>query len=311
MTTSGAKPRANRGLRLTLRDLEILQTLHTARYLSTPQVERLFWPGNTRGGTKACQERLRRLHQHGLVRRIELPIRRGDRPKPYVYALDRKGAELLVSELGVEPGELDWKPKTQEEHYPFLEHLLTTTDFHIALSQACAQTGIRLQEWNDERELKRSPNLTYVALRGPQGGRVRAAVVPDASFVLSREGKLGVFFLEVDLRTVTVAPSKWERRGWMRRIRTYDAYFKSEDYRAKFGNRRARVVTVTAGELRLRNLKRATETIFQQLRENGEDVSAQNRFWFTVMADELEPNKLLTAPIWQVAGSDTPRALLE
>jgi len=311
MTSSGAKARASRGIRLTLRDLEILHTLHTARYLTTPQVERLFWPGGTRGCAKACQERLRLLHQHGLVRRISLPIRRGDKPKPYVYALDRQGAELLVSELGVESGELDWRPKTQEEHYPFLEHLLTTTDFRIALGQACAQTGVQLQEWVDERELKTGPNVVYVNLRGPQGGSVRAAVVPDASFVLAREGRLGVFFLEVDLKTVTVAPSKWERRGWMRRIRTYDAYFKSESYRARYGSRRTRVVTVTSSALRLRNLKRATEVVFQQLRQTGEDDGAQNRFWFTVMADEFDPRRLLTEPIWQVAGSDVPRALLE
>ena len=311
MTSSGAKARATRGIRLTLRDLEILHTLHTARYLTTPQVEQLFWSGGTRGRAKACQERLRLLHQHGLVRRIALPVRRGDKPKPYVYALDRQGAELLVSELGVESDELDWRPKAQEEHYPFLEHLLTTTDFRIALGQACARTGVQLQAWVDEREPKRGPNVVYVNLHGPQGGSMRAAVVPDASFVLAREGRLGVFFLEVDLKTVTVAPSKWERRGWMRRIRTYDAYFKSDDYRTKFGSRRARVVTVTSSALRLRNLKKATEAVFEQLRACGEDDSAQNRFWFTVMTDELEPNRLLTAPIWQVAGSDTPRALLE
>ncbi len=67
------------------------------------------------GRTKACQQRLRLLYQHGLVRRIALPIRRGDKPKPYVYALDRKGAELLVTELGIEPAEIDWKTKSRDE----------------------------------------------------------------------------------------------------------------------------------------------------------------------------------------------------
>jgi hypothetical protein len=101
-------------MRLTLRDMELLQALHTARYLTTPQIEKLFWRGNTMGRTKACQQRLRLLHEYGLVRRIALPIRRGDKPKPYVYALDRKGAELLVTELGIEPAEIDWKTKSQQ-----------------------------------------------------------------------------------------------------------------------------------------------------------------------------------------------------
>ena len=110
---------------------------------------------------------------------------------------------------------------------------------------------------------------------------------------------------------MTVAPSKWERRGWMRRIRTYDAYFKSESYRTRYGDRRIRVVTITSGNLRLKNLKKATEEVYQQIKEAGGDASVVNRFWFTLLADEMDPAQLLTAPIWLVAGSDTPRALLE
>lgn len=311
MTASGSNGRDMPGMRLTLRDMELLQALHTGRYLTTLQIEKLFWRGGTIGRTKACQQRLRLLHEHGLVRRIALPIRRGDRPKPYVYALDRKGAEVLVSELGVEPGEIDWKAKTQEEHYPFLEHLLTTTDFRIMLTHACEQTGIAFKEWADEKELKSSNNVEYVTLQGPQGGSVRAALVPDAYFVLAREGKLGLFFLEVDLKTVTVAPSKWERRGWMRKIRTYDAYLKSESYRARYGDRRIRVVTITAGDIRLKNLKKATEEVYREIRESGGDASALNRYWFTVIPEEMEPAQILTAPVWYVAGSETPRALLE
>lgn len=311
MTTSGNSDHSVPGMRLTLRDMELLQALHTARYLTTPQIEKLFWRGSTMGRTKACQQRLRLLHEHGLVRRIALPIRRGDKPKPYVYALDRKGAELLVTELGIEPAEIDWKTKSQEEHYPFLEHLLTTTDFHIMLTDACEQTGVVLKEWIDEKELKSSNNVEYVTLQGPQGGSVRAALVPDGYFVLAREGKHGLFFLEVDLKTVTVAPSQWERRGWMRKIRTYDAFLKSESYRAKYGDRRIRVVTITAGDIRLKNLKKATEEVYQQIRESGGDASALNRYWFTVIREEIDPAQILTAPIWYVAGSETPRALLE
>ena len=117
--------------------------------------------------------------------------------------------------------------------------------------------------------------------------------------------------MEVDLQTVTIAPSKWERRGWMRRIRTYDAYFKTDTYRAKYQDRRARVLTICSGKLRLENLKKATETVYTQFREVGEDTSGQGLFWFTVFAADLEPVQLLTAPIWSVAGSDTPRALLD
>ena len=313
MMTSGVEPRP-KGMRLVGRDFDILLALHTARYLTTQQIERLVWRasrGGTWGRTKACQQRLRRLVDYGLIRRIEQPVKRGERPLPYIYALDRKGADLLVAEMGIEPSELDWRPKAQEENYPFLEHLLTTTDVHIALQLGCEASGVLLADWMDEKELKSAHNVDYVTLTSPSGGQSRAAVVPDGYFKLCREEKCGLFFLEVDLKTVTIAPTVWERRGWMRRIRAYVEYFRSEAYRSKYGTRRARLVTVTSSTLRLQNLKKATEEVFRQLREMGEDATAQNRFWFSLIDESLEPAQLLASPIWQVAGSDELRSLMD
>jgi len=75
----------------------------------------------------------------------------------------------------------------------------------------------------------------------------------------------------------------------MCRIRTYDAYFKSESYRPKYGDRHARVVTITAGDLRLNNLKKTTEEVYRELKEAGADASVLNRYWFTVLADDTDP----------------------
>ena len=213
--------------------------------------------------------------------------------------------------MGIEPSDVDWRPKAHEEHYPFLEHLLTTTDFHIILQLACEQSGVRLADWMDEKELKSAHNVDYVTLTSPSGGQSRAAVVPDGYFKLCREEKCGLFFLEVDLKTVTIAPTVWERRGWMRRIRAYVEYFRSEAYRTKYGTRRARLVTVTSSALRLHNLKKATEEVFRQLRELGEDASAQNRFWFTLLDDNPDPAQFLTSPLWSIAGSDEMRSLMD
>lgn len=315
MTASGDKGQKKHSVRPVLRDYQILEAIHTARYLTTEQIQRLFWT-DTRGGkgewgrVKACQQRLRLLCDNGFVRRIQLPIRRGDKPQPYIYALDSKGAELLTSELGIEPQEIDWRPKAHEEHFPFMEHLLTTTDFRIALMQATRQTGVTLDEWLDEKALKADHNVDYVTLVGPSGGATKAAVVPDAFFVLERQGKRGIFFVEVDLKSVTIAPSIWERRGWMRRIRTYEAYFRSETYHTKYKGRRARVLTITSSKTRLDNLKAATETVFEQLHNAGEGSSSQDCFWFTLFGTKANPVHLLTEPVWLVAGSDTSRVLL-
>ena len=65
-------------LRLTLRDIEILEAIYSARYMTVPQLQALFWRehrGGAFGQRKACQRRLRQLYAHGLVRRIGKPDR--------------------------------------------------------------------------------------------------------------------------------------------------------------------------------------------------------------------------------------------
>ncbi len=312
MMTSGVRTRAQ-GLRITMRDLDILDALRTAPYLSTYQIQRLFWregKGGRWGRVKACQQRLAKLVRHGYVRRIDQPVRHGEGAKPYIYALDRKGVDLLVTELGIEPQEIEWRPRSQEENFPFLNHILATIDFRIALVEACTQTGIVLQEWLDEKELKRSQNVDRVSLISPQGNLVDAAVVPDAYFMLCRDGRCGIFFLEVDLMTVTVAPSKWERRGWMRKIRAYEAYFRSDAFYRRYAGRRARVLTITLSRVRLQHLQRATENVFAELRTSGGDTSAEESFWFGLLDNSLAGSELLTAPGWYVAGYPEPRGLI-
>lgn len=314
MTNSGNELQKLKALRVTTRDLEILFALFTARYLTTEQCQLLFFrtsKGGQWGRVKACQQRMKRLFEHGLIRRIERPIKRGGKPLPFVYTLDRNGAELLITELGVEVHPSDWQPRAHEEHYPFLDHLLATTDVRISVLQACQQNGVVLEDWIDEKELKSSNMVDHVTISGPQGGEVRSAVVPDGYFKLCREDKRGLFFLEIDLRNVTITPSMWERRGWTRKIRAYIAYFKSEAYHSKYGKHRARVLTITSGAGRLHNMKQACEAVFEELASVGEDTQEQVRFWFTTFDEALDPAKLLTSQIWQVAGSDTPRALLE
>jgi hypothetical protein len=287
---------------LTQRDIQILETLYTARYLTTQQIQALFWrplQGGTWGPVKACERRMRLLYTNGLVRRIEQPVKRGEGPQPYIYALDRRGADILVVERGIEPHDIDWKPKSAEENYPFLRHLLATNDVRIALTLACEGHGVELVSWLDEKELKSEGMKDYVTITTPEGKRQQTPVIPDAAFLLRWEKKRALFFVEIDCGTVTVAPSRWETRGWSRKVQAYLAYADSEAYRRRYGERRARILTVTTSQLRLAHLKATTET-----------TGGGNQFWFTTFELATNQANLLTAPIWSVAGRDEPAALL-
>ncbi|MCA9474120.1 MAG: replication-relaxation family protein, partial [Nitrospira sp.] len=283
---------------------QILEALHAAGYLTTHQNRNLFFTegnGGKDGLTKSCERRVRLLYKAGLVRRIEQPVKRGEGSKPYVYALTRKGAEFLIAELGIDPAEVDWRSKSYEQNTPFLSHLLATTDFQIALRDACMGAGITVAEWFDER-LLRMEGVDYVMLTGENGQETKTAVIPDAVFILERDGKHGLFMVEIDMRTVTVEPRLWSSKSWSKKVRAYSAYFDTEAFADRYEGRRARVLTITTGDRRLSSLLHTTERVAGEYKD---------QFRFTTFEQALDPSRLLTAPIWQVAGSNRPHSLLE
>lgn len=288
-------------IHLTQRDLHILVALHFSRYLTTTQIQALFWResrGGKFGQKKACERRMRMLTAATLVRRIEQPVRRAEPNKPYIYALDKKGAEILIAELGLKPQDVDWRPKNDETNYPFIHHLLATTDVRIALLHACERQELQLEEWIDERELKGEGMKDYVLFEGAGGKRQRAAIVPDAYCTIQAGERKTSLFWEIDRRTVTLQPTQAERRGWDRKVRAYRAYFDSDVYHQRYGNRPIRVMTVTSGAKRMHNLKQVTE-----------DAGGLRLFWFTIF-DDATSEKILSKPIWSVAGAAERFSLL-
>lgn len=299
-TTSRRRSR-DRSIRLSERDLALLYELLTARYLTTPQMEALFWRTgrSPRGRRYACQRRLKLLSEHGLMRRIELPVLRGEAQKPFIYCLAEKGAELLVAELGIESKEIDWKPKSAEASYPFLAHLLATNDLRIHLAHACERQQAKLSRWINEKELKSEGMKDYVTLVSPDGQkRQQAAVVPDAYFALKVGEKIGHFFVEVDLGTVTIQPTVWEKRGWNRKVRAFLAYYASGKFQQRYASQAFRVLCITTSQQRLAHLKAATER-----------AKGGRMFWFSTF-EKLTAETFLSHPVWVRAGEDTPVSIL-
>lgn len=275
--------------------------LHTHGYLSAPQLQALFWrgnPGSKIGPLKACQRRLKQLTDASLIRRIEQPVKRGEGSKPYIYALAKTGARWLMDELGIDPQELDWRPKPAEEHYPFMAHILAITDVRIAVTLAAEKTGLVLDSWLTDRELKREGALDAVTLTSPDGKEHKAAVIPDSIFILRRDETMALFFLEVDRMTTTLAPTSFERRGWSRKVRIYNTYFTTEAFHTRYGGKKAQVLTVTLSEERLLHMKAVTE-----------QADGDGRYWFTTF-DHVDAD-LITAPCWQRATRPDRYTLLD
>lgn len=297
--TRGRSVRNAPRFQLTARDVAILEALATNyRALTSFQIAALFFPPSTTGAPSSrCLERLRRLVQAGYLRRLEQPSLLSDGRKPFVYSASRQGAELLAGRLGQTIEEIGWRGTDSQVSPLFLEHLLATNDFRIAVTLAARENSWAIEDWRDDHELRH--HRDYVVLHGPHGARERAAVVPDAYFILRTRGHVYRHFVELDRGTVTGQATAWQRRDWARKCRAYQEYVRSGAYEARYGARGLRILAVTTSEDRLRNLKRIAE-----------ETGMKSRMWLTTMAN-VTPETVLTAPKWQVAGRNDRHALVD
>ena len=288
-------------LRLTPRDIAIINACYEYRALTTPQIQRLFFTNSAARGQRVhCQYRLKLLYHHGYLYRDEQPTKLSEGRKPLVYFLDRKGAKLLAECLHVAPGDLDWRSKDNAAgaKHLFIDHLLKTNDIRIAMTLAAQQQHVTLERWLDDKTLKSRQMKEYVMLPNNKGEEQKVAIIPDGYVHLDTARGPRHHFLEADLRTMVGLSSKSGRRDWARKIRAYLAYKDSGLFAERYGAHSFRVLTVTTGQRRLENLKRITE-------ESG----GHARFWFTTF-DQLTPETVLLAPIWQIAGRERQHALL-
>ena len=306
METKGRKKRRKRlvrvaaddlpPFRLSSRDRRAIRAVYEHRALTTDQIQRLLFP--TRAGLTQCQHRLKLLFHHGYLFRDERPSKLSEGRKPLVYFLDTKGAAVLRETFDFEGDELDWHPRHNAVSELFLNHLLETNEIRVAVAVAAEQRDAVVRQWLDEKTLKSSQMKEYVTFTGPQGGRFKAAIVPDGYFLLETPEWSFRFFLEVDRGTVTGQWDRHGRRSWARKVRAYLAYYRSGKYERRYGSSKGRVLTVTVSEKRLITLKTTTE------KAGGDD-----RFWFTT-SERVAPETVLTAPVWQKAGHSGLYALI-
>lgn len=294
--TQRADVSAMPGFGLTERDRTILESVYEFRALTTDQIEKLlFQPDRGQDHptkTTRCQLRLKLLYHSGYLFRDEQPQKLSEGRKPLVYFLDQKGAELVSQSLGIPVENLDWDRRDNRLSTLFLDHLLAINDVRVAITVSANANDFEIEDWLDDKSLKRSQMRDYVTLKGTGGAEERAAVVPDGYFRLHAGEYVYHHFLEVDRRTVTGEASDWGRRDWARKVRAYLEYYRSGLYEKRYETQGLRILTVTTGERRLANLREITEK-----------AGGKARFWFTTF-DQVSAASVLTSPIWQVASKD-------
>jgi hypothetical protein len=283
-------------MQLTERDRQIILTVYEYRLLSSHQIEALFFPStndNTHSRRSACQRRLQLLYHHGFLDRLPQPIILGKGRAPFVYALDKIGADFVANTLGIDRAEVGWKPKHNELGPQFLDHSLVINDVRVVM-QLLVEGGVfEAAEWTDEIKLKSAEmkeGVPYLM----QGARA-VRKYPDGYFVVSlTTGQQAHFFLEVDQGTMTNA-------RWQEKVKAYHELRQSGRSKKHYGTRNFRVLAVTTSERRLSNLKRATEK-----------VRGDRYFWFLTqeMVNIWKPEEILNS-VWSIATKDEKQPLFE
>jgi hypothetical protein len=282
-------------MRLQRRDEHIITAVSRFRVLRQDQIQTLFF-GPT--GYSAAKRRLRKLYDHRYLERVTLPVVAGAGRSPTLYVLDRRGAELLKTRQG--HSQLKWWPSSKNLKTEFLEHTLAINDFMIAVILACQRSSFRLERWLTENELK--ADYDRVDIETQSGKTKSVAVIPDSYFVLSTPHGKAHFCLELDRGTMSL-------KRFKDKIRAYYVYAHSRSvhvptpYQKRYGTRSLRVLTVvdsqTHGKRRQANLKSAAE-----------EVTSANWFWFSTLSS-LTPETVLSAPVWQQAGSSELKSLIK
>jgi hypothetical protein len=273
-------------MQLQERDKAVARAVHDFRVLHQDQIETLLF-----GSRQTAQLRLAKLYDHGFLDRRPLPTIGGAASSPILYVLDKRGAELLRAEYGIDA---QVQKKGKKLGVKFLEHTIDINTFRVAVVVAARDSDYELEQWIDDQSL--SADYDRVDIPTPKGTSRSVAIIPDGYFVLNVPWISGRartrFCLELDRGTMDLGRFK-------SKILAYIAYVESGAYSQRYQSKSLRVLTVTTSLARLANLKAKTE-----------QAGGHEAFFFTTL-DQVSSETIFHDEIWEIAGSAQRHALLE
>ncbi|HEY0606144.1 MAG TPA: replication-relaxation family protein [Herpetosiphonaceae bacterium] len=291
-----------RALRITDRDLAILQSLADARYLTIEALEWLHFP-HRRGAWEAAYQaqqlykptsllynRMKRMHEAKLVLRIQRPVALASsrfRREPDVYALAPDGATWLADATGIAASAMR-ADRLRERSFNTLAHGVGIGTFYAAMRTKVESMRVQFAEWQSDYALSKSYDRLTVRVTQANGAvkQQRMPVLPDGAFWIVHQDTRYLFFVEIDRgRHVST---------WREKIMAYEAYVRSKELKARYGVESFTLLTATT-----------TETQRQQLMQATAQINAKpgGRYLFTRISD-LHP--LTIGHAWQRINAATP-----
>jgi len=240
---------------LTMRDLDILESLAQVRYLTIQHLQWLHWHERWRAYERAARdagtvnyrpkkayERAAAMAERGLLLVIQ---RSADRAVtvyhrlPHCLSLTQAGAELLACQRDL-PFEELWFDERAARSAQTLEHSLAIGAFYAALRAELKYRGRQLHGWAGDHVLCTDYDSVTVASVGHP-----LPIIPDATFTLADTR----YFVEIDRGTTRV-------EQWRKKALAYDAYGRDPRLQARFGVNRFVVLVVAPSPARTLTIAR-------------------------------------------------------
>jgi hypothetical protein len=264
--TQRRRPRFQRAetpprFQITARDVEIIRQVARHRFLRSTHLFQLIG-----GSPQKISERLGPLYHAGFLDRPRSQLEyhvRGGGSAPLVYALGKRGAQLLKIQDGLDNADVDWARKNHKTGREFILHTLAVADLRVALAVACRERkGYSVQE--PDELLAAAPEETQRA-RSPWSWRVKVqhkgamreiGLLPDYVFALILpDGRRRPFVVEIDRGTMPVERATLDQSSMLRKFLAYEGGRKQGLHTSRFGWQNFRVLIVTASPERAETMR--------------------------------------------------------
>jgi len=274
------------------RELEYLKALYDYRYLTASLFKRLF----NENSLRTVQHRLHQLWIKNIIRRIRLPHLIGEGSPELIYALNSNGFNVIKVDLS-NSEKADKNISTPPKGISHLRHLLSVNFFLISLEVSSIQLEV------DILEIRTYYSQPYILeCNSADDSSDNNTIIPDTMFILSRNGKKALFFLEVDRDTEPIISfSNKKRSNFFQKVGIYSKILEDGNF-PKFVNFKGfRVLIITPNTQRYESLRNIVSGLF-----------GDTCFWFATEND-INGKNILTDSIWQLPNESTNnfRALLK
>jgi hypothetical protein len=261
--------------RLTSRDVAILRHVSRHRFLNSQQIMQLV------GESPRIVRRLQSLFHAGYLDRprAQLTYYASAGSSPLVYALGRKGAQVIADTDHDHDEAYRWTLKNKRAGQIFVQHTIEAADILVRLQKATA-TSTQIKLVTAEEIIAESPTAT-LDMRAPtkltvdvayKEKRYRLSVIPDGMLALefrddAEAPERSNFFLELDRETMPVMRKskslgkEGRQTSLLSKFLTYHAVWRQGLHKERFGWENFRVLTVTTSKKRVDTMISAVKEI--------------------------------------------------